>query len=143
MTRLIVIAMLLTRGCNQLLGLEETIPTDAVVLDRDADGIADELDNCPDVANVDRVDSDDDGRGDVCDPCADCLPCLVGPDHDEDGDHLADGCDNCPTIASVDVTNTDGDDLGDICDASPEMQHRVFFDGFGDLAAHWTRRESS
>jgi len=34
--------------------------------DRDADGISDLQDNCPDVANRDQQDSDGDGRGDAC-----------------------------------------------------------------------------
>jgi CSLREA domain-containing protein len=36
--------------------------------DRDADGILDPDDNCPDNPNPDQADRDHDGRGDVCDP---------------------------------------------------------------------------
>ena len=45
--------------------------------DRDGDGVADAIDNCPDTANADQADSDGDGFGDVCDPfpmCANCGP---------------------------------------------------------------------
>lgn len=45
--------------------------------DRDGDGVADAIDNCPDVANADQTDTDGDGFGDVCDPfpmCANCGP---------------------------------------------------------------------
>jgi len=35
--------------------------------DRDDDCIVDQLDNCPDVANEDQVDFDNDGIGDACD----------------------------------------------------------------------------
>lgn len=35
--------------------------------DTDADGVADDVDNCPDVSNPDQVDTDHDGLGDVCD----------------------------------------------------------------------------
>ena len=35
--------------------------------DRDADGVPDALDNCPDVYNPDQADSDGDGIGDACD----------------------------------------------------------------------------
>jgi hypothetical protein len=35
--------------------------------DRDADGMPDFLDNCPDVANADQADRDGDHRGDACD----------------------------------------------------------------------------
>jgi len=36
--------------------------------DLDGDGIANDVDNCPDVANPSQVDSDLDGLGDACDP---------------------------------------------------------------------------
>lgn len=39
--------------------------------DSDHDGIDDDLDNCPFVANADQLDTDGDGRGDVCDNCVD------------------------------------------------------------------------
>ena len=38
--------------------------------DADGDGIADDADNCPTVANPDQLDSDGDGVGDACDACA-------------------------------------------------------------------------
>lgn len=37
--------------------------------DRDGDGVSNERDNCPDVANPDQADRDMDGKGDACDPC--------------------------------------------------------------------------
>ena len=38
-------------------------------LDADQDGILDENDNCPEVHNVQQIDVDGDGAGDLCDPC--------------------------------------------------------------------------
>jgi cysteine-rich repeat protein len=49
-------------GCSSTCGLESA---DA---DRDADGIPDLTDNCPDIPNPDQADTDGDGTGDVCDP---------------------------------------------------------------------------
>jgi hypothetical protein len=40
----------------------------AVPLDTDGDGVADELDNCPDVANANQKDTNLDGIGDACEP---------------------------------------------------------------------------
>ena len=37
--------------------------------DLDGDGVPNETDNCPSVANPDQSDSDGDGKGDACDPC--------------------------------------------------------------------------
>ena len=41
--------------------------SDPVINDMDEDGIADEIDNCIDVANTDQGDVDEDGVGDLCD----------------------------------------------------------------------------
>jgi cytosine/adenosine deaminase-related metal-dependent hydrolase len=43
--------------------------------DRDRDAVPDDVDNCPGLANGDQLDSDADGKGDLCDPCpADANP---------------------------------------------------------------------
>ncbi|UCE17296.1 MAG: VCBS repeat-containing protein [Gemmatimonadota bacterium] len=76
--------------------------TEAEYGDRDGDGIADIIDNCPDQANPGQADSDTDGVGDACDNCLD----EYNPDQDDaDGDTLGDACDLC--------TDTDGDGHGD------------------------------
>ena len=50
--------------------------------DTDRDGIADQCDNCPTVANADQTDTDLDGIGDACDP-------------DIDNDGILNAADNC------------------------------------------------
>src|SRR4051812_42835906 len=52
--------------------------------DRDGDGVADVVDNCPDVANPVQEDEDADHLGDVCDPCP-IDGDATSPDADGDG----------------------------------------------------------
>ncbi|MCK0154351.1 thrombospondin type 3 repeat-containing protein [Alcanivorax sp. S6407] len=72
-------------------------------VDQDGDGVADLLDNCPDMANAMQEDADGDGVGDVC-------------DEDRDGDGVDNVSDNCPLVANADQADTDTDGLGDLCD---------------------------
>ena len=46
--------------------------------DGDGDGIGDNRDNCPQVANADQRDSNRNGVGDACDLCLECLPSRGG-----------------------------------------------------------------
>ncbi|MCU0672549.1 MAG: S8 family serine peptidase [Myxococcota bacterium] len=75
--------------------------------DVDRDGVHDDVDNCPDVANPDQADVDGDGEGNACSPCGD-----VG---DTDGDERCDDVDVCPALAD-DGTDSDSDGRGDACD---------------------------
>ncbi len=59
--------------------------------DADSDGIRDDSDNCPNIANFDQSDLDGDSVGDVCD--------------------------NCPQVANSIQTDNDADGIGDLCDA--------------------------
>jgi len=72
--------------------------TDALplALDNDQDGVPNDADNCPDLANADQANEDGDKLGDACDPCpidANDMPT------DSDGDGVADACDPHPNIA--------------------------------------------
>ncbi len=78
--------------------------------DLDDDGILNEIDNCPEIANEDQEDADADGVGDPCDACP-------GFDDfaDYDGDTIADGCDNCPDIFNPTQADRDDNGIGDAC----------------------------
>ncbi len=77
------------------------------------DGYGDVCDNCPDVANPEQEDEDDDNLGDACDPC----PGDVINDPDDDG--VCGNVDNCPNVYNTDQADTDNDESGDVCDICP------------------------
>jgi len=80
---------------------EGTCPTDT-----DGDGAPDKYDNCPQMANTDQADNDEDEKGDVC-------------DDDDDNDTITDTNDNCPLVDNPDQADGDGDGVGDACDVEP------------------------
>ena len=79
--------------------------------DEDGDGVCDDEDNCPTVANDGQADSDSDTFGDACDPCP------LDASNDNDGDGACGDVDNCPGLVNPDQADTDADGLGDACDA--------------------------
>jgi hypothetical protein len=128
--------------------------------DADLDGVPDDIDNCPTVANPGQENNDGDALGDACDPdddndgindgadnCplvansgqenadADALGDACDPDDDNDG--VLDAADNCPLAANPGQENVDGDALGDVCDNCPSIQNPgqsdVDGDGVGDV----------
>ena len=93
--------------------------------DQDMDGVADDTDNCPTVANPDQDDNDEDDLGDACDNC----PGTYNPTQDDlDKDRVGDLCDNCPSYPNDDQVDRDEDGIGDACDNCPE----IFNTGQGD-----------
>jgi len=91
--------------------------TDALpmVEDTDQDGIANGIDNCPNVANADQA--------------------------NEDGDKFGDACDPCPIEANDAPTDSDGDGVGDACDPHPNVagDKIVLFESFhSGIPATWT-----
>ncbi len=72
-------------------------------VDIDGDGVADSKDNCVKDKNARQLDTDRDGKGDVC-------------DGDDDGDGVADAADNCPKVENAAQEDLDEDGMGDACD---------------------------
>jgi len=72
--------------------------------DRDRDGVPDAEDGCPEVADTDQGDLDQDGLGDACDA-------------DDDNDGRVDALDNCPRVANPGQVDANGDGVGNACDA--------------------------
>ncbi|MBN1444414.1 MAG: thrombospondin type 3 repeat-containing protein, partial [Planctomycetes bacterium] len=77
----------------------------ALAQDADGDGVLDDVDNCPAVANPLQEDGDGDGVGDACDNCAQVANALQ---EDGDGDGIGDACDNCPDVANAGQEDGDG-----------------------------------
>jgi len=94
--------------------------------DQDGDGVADDQDNCPTVANTEQVDADSDGKGDSCD---NCLNVANPGQEDADYDGVGDACDGCPNDpekihpgacgCGTSDTDSDGDGTADCNDDCP------------------------
>jgi|TARA_B110000483_G_scaffold232747_1_gene300719 subtilisin-like proprotein convertase family protein len=111
--------------------------------DADGDGIENDLDNCPSIANEVQLDTDGDGQGDDCDndddndgveDGADAFPLDSSETLDTDGDGVGDNADWAPNDIS-ESADTDGDGVGDNADAFPTNAAETLdtdSDGLGD-----------
>lgn len=88
------------RFYNRALTTEEV--AQACITDTDGDGIVDEADNCPGVANASQADFDGDGIGDACDT-------------DDDNDAVPDEFDICPHTSAGALVNADGCTIAALC----------------------------
>lgn len=77
----------------------DIVSIELVVADTDGDGIVDDEDNCPAIANPDQANFDSDGGGDACDP-------------DDDNDGVLDGGDVCAETVIPDPVIPTSDELG-------------------------------
>lgn len=77
-------------SCSSIYGEAEDYTLE-VRNDQDGDGIIDEEDNCPSVANADQTDTDGDGYGNAC-------------DSDDDNDGFPDDCDSEPLVDNYTYT---------------------------------------
>ncbi len=102
------------------------VPYALQLVDDDADGTLELVDNCPLHANEDQADFDGDGEGDVCDDDRDgdgvdndqdAFPDDPTEWQDSDGDGTGDNSDLCPGFD--DRIDSDGDGIPDGCDLVP------------------------
>ena len=125
--------------------------------DRDGDGVRNRFDNCPDNANPDQNNLDNDNDGDACDYLSNdpdndlvdssglphyALLCLTPP-----GCVTGQACmsvcheppqDNCPNTTNTDQSDIDGNGQGDACDTDIDGDGRLNDeDMFPELSAEW------
>ncbi len=82
--------------------------------DFDDDGVLNDADNCPYLANKDQGDKDGDLLGDACD-YDDLSKGFYKDGKDSDYDGVGDELDNCPRIYNPQQNDSNGDGVGDLC----------------------------
>ena len=86
--------------------IEQAIVVSGVNYDADSDGVNNEADNCPDDANPNQEDFDNDNMGDAC-------------DEDNDND-LVNNSDDAFPFDATETSDFDGDGIGDNADADDD-----------------------
>jgi hypothetical protein len=94
---------------------EQSLGTSATNPDTDGDTVRDNVDNCPLRANTNQLDTDQDGKGDVCDTDLDADG-IADKDASFNTIPAVNGGDNCPLLANTDQADLDRDGVGNGCD---------------------------
>ena len=136
-------------GGMEVGGVYSTYLTRWACPDADGDGVPDEEDNCPEVANSDQADADADGFGDACDVCP------GDPLNDADSDGVCGDVDVCSESDLTATVVIDGRDtgvtnqpLGNGCTMSDEIakaaaaarNHGGFVSRLTKLTRDWVRQ---
>jgi MYXO-CTERM domain-containing protein len=87
---------------HSIYGIEDEDKQKNAEKDWDGDGLINAFDNCPEVANQDQIDHNDDDKGDACD--------------DFDADGVLNAYDNCLTTVNSLQQDDDEDGVGNACD---------------------------
>ena len=133
---------IVTQGSAPVSFISDTLVLQIEVVDDDGDSINNNVDNCPNIANVDQANIDSDSAGDACDdyPYDDSrvaasggTVCILNPPYgsstfvcyletgDADGDAVDNSVDNCPAIANGDQSDSDNNGIGNVCDDAVEI----------------------
>jgi hypothetical protein len=112
--------VLVALGTNAGAGGETCDPAETV-LDNDGDGIPNACDICPDIADPNQENFDDDAWGDACDLCPELATQQETldsePPSDPNGpDFVGDACDNCPLAHNPEQNDTNESGRGDACE---------------------------